>query len=344
VTDTAVVPAELAAPADGPPLASWARRVIAALLDGAILGGATWIVLGSRESEPSLTPTFAVGAASDLDTGAWFTSPWLVGLLLAMLAVQGWTGATPGKRVAGVAVVRISDSLPIGLLASAGRVVAHLLDAILLIGYLRPLWNGRKQTFADSIVGTLAVQTREPPAHPWFARFRREPSALRSTVVTVASFALCVLGFAFSSTQTSAGFEHETDVPCVAGVQSPTASVEATRHVQTFLDRRLWVTRSSVEPAQTALSITWTWVHADLSTARRAHEIDILDADGEVVSVIEQELPFDSPAVLDPLRITPFDLSGGGPGWTVESRLVADGVTVASCTVSQDDWDAIRPG
>ncbi|GEK22473.1 RDD family protein [Cellulomonas xylanilytica] len=343
MTDTAVVPTDLATPADGPPLASWTRRVIAALLDGAILSGATWIVLGTRSSEPSLTPTFDLGPTPD-DPVAWSTSPWLVGLLLAMLAVQGWTGATPGKRVAGVAVVRASDGLPIGFLASAARVVAHLLDAILFIGYLRPLWSPRKQTFADSLVGTLAVQTREPPAHPWFARFRREPSAVGSTVVSVAALGLCVLGVAFSSTQTSAGSEQETDVPCVAGVESVTASVDSTRHVQTFLDRRLWVTRSSVEPAQTALSITWTWVDADLGATRRTHEIDLLDADGEVVSVIEQELPFDSPAVLDPMRITPFDLSAGGRDWTVESRLVADGVLVASCTVSQGDWDSVHLG
>ena len=122
-----------------------------------------------------------------------------------MLALQGWTGATPGKRVAGVAVVRVSDGLPVGFLASALRVVAHLLDAIFLIGYLRPLWNARKQTFADSIVGTLAVQTREPPAHPWFARFRREPSALGSTVVSVAALAVCVLGVGFSTATSSWG-------------------------------------------------------------------------------------------------------------------------------------------
>ena len=38
VTDTVVLPPDLATPADGPPLASWSRRVVAALLDGAILG------------------------------------------------------------------------------------------------------------------------------------------------------------------------------------------------------------------------------------------------------------------------------------------------------------------
>ena len=339
-----MLPVDAPVPVDGPPLASWTRRVIAALLDGAILGGATWVVLGPAGSGPSLTPTFEVGGTGGVDVDAWFTSPWLVGLLVAMLGLQGWTGATPGKRVAGVAIVRASDGLPVGLLASALRVVAHLIDAILLVGYLRPLWNVRKQTFADSIVGTLAVQTREPPAHPWFARFRREPSALRSTTVSVAAAGLCVLGLAFSSTQNGAASEYEAEVPCATGVPSVTASAQASRHVQTFVDRRLWVARSSTEPAQTALSVTWTWADTGPTSARRSHEMDLLDAEGEVVSTLEQDVPFDHAAVLDPLRITPSELSAGGPGWTVESRLVSDGTTVASCTVSQDDWDAANQG
>ena len=345
MTDTTTLAVDLDEPVAGPPLASWSRRVIAALLDGAILSGATWVALGSTVASPSLTPH--ADLTSSPPDGLvhspveWLSSPWLVGLVLAMLALQGWTGATPGKRVVGVAVVRASDGLPAGLLVSAGRVVAHLLDAILLIGYLRPLVHSRRQTFADSILGTLAVQTREPPAHPWFVRFRREPSALGSTVVSVAAVGLCASGVAFSSTQTSAASEHDTDVPCVVDVESVTASVDASRHVQSFVDRRLGVTRASTQEPTTELSITWTWVDPAASTSRRVHEIDIVDADGDVVSTIEQDVAFDSPAVLQPLRITPFDLSGGGPGWTVESRLVSDGLTVASCTVSQADWDGV---
>ena len=198
MTDTIVLSPDLASPADAPPLASWSRRVVAALLDGAILGGATWVVLGSGGLAPSLAPTFGPSDAGDVGLVAWFTSPWLVGLVLGMLMLQGWTGATPGKRVAGVAVVRVADGVPPGVFASGMRVVAHLVDAFLLIGYLRPLWHARRQTFADSIVGTLVIQTREPPPHPWFARFRRAPSAAGSTSVSMLALAVCVLGVGFS--------------------------------------------------------------------------------------------------------------------------------------------------
>ncbi|KQR11916.1 RDD family protein [Cellulomonas sp. Leaf334] len=344
MTDTEVLPPDLAPPADGPPLASWLRRVVAALLDGSILGGATWIVLGPGGSGPSLTPTFDVDATGGVDVVGWFTSPWLVGLLVAMLALQGWTGATPGKRVAGVAVVRVSDGLPVGFLASALRVVAHVLDAIFLIGYLRPLWNARKQTFADSIVGTLAVETREPPAHPWFARFRRERSVWRSAVVNVAAIVVCALGVAFSASQTTTGSVQTSDVPCVEGVQTATASVAGSREVLAYVDQRLWLTRPSTDLSQTRLSIGWTWYDTDLMSVDRMVATDILDADGQVVTEHEQEPGARSIAVLDPVTIEAADLENAGRGWTVESRLVSNGATVASCMVSQEDWDSAGQG
>lgn len=344
VTDTAVLPPDLAPPADGPILASWLRRVVAAILDGSILGGATWIVLGPGGSGPSLTPTFDVDATGGVDVVTWFTSPWLVGLLVAMLALQGWTGATPGKRVAGVAVVRASDGLPVGFLASALRVVAHLLDAILLIGYLRPIWNDRKQTFADSIVGTLAVETREPPAHPWFARFRREPSAWRSAVVNVAAIVVCVLGVALSASQTTTGSVQTSEVPCVVRAKTAIASVVGSREVAAYVDQRLWLTRPRTDLSETRLVIGWTWYGAAPMSVDRRVATDILGADGQVVTEIEQELGDRDIAALDPVTIEAAALEYAAPGWTVESRLVSDGATVASCTVSQEDWEAADQG
>lgn len=272
------------------------------------------------------------------------TSPWLIGLLLAMLALQGWTGATPGKRVAGVAVVRAADGRPVGFVLSALRVLAHVLDAILLIGYLRPIWNDRKQTFADSIVGTLAIQTREPPAHPWLARFRRAPSPWRSAVVTVAALVLCVLGVAFSASQTTTGSVQTSEVPCVEGVQTATASVEGSREVASYVDQRLWLTRPSTDLSQTRLTIGWTWYDTDLMSIDRRVATDILDADGQVVTEIEQELGARSTVVLDAVTIEAADLENAGQGWTVESRLVSNGVVVGSCTVSQQDWDSANRG
>jgi uncharacterized RDD family membrane protein YckC len=42
------------------------------------------------------------------------------------------------------------------------RQLAHILDGICYIGYLWPLWDARKQTFADKIMGTVVVNASQP--------------------------------------------------------------------------------------------------------------------------------------------------------------------------------------
>ncbi|WP_456789866.1 RDD family protein [Cellulomonas sp. P5_C5] len=347
MTDTEVLPPDLEAPVDGPPLASWTRRVVAALLDGAILGGATWVALGSGGQEPSLTPSFG-GASStgDVDPVAWFTSPWLVGLVVVMLLLQGWTGATPGKRVAGVAVVRVSDGRPAGFLAAGLRVIAHAIDAIFLIGYLRPLWNARRQTFADSMVGTLAVQTREPAPHPWFARFRREPSALGSTIVSVAALGVCVLGVGFSTGSSSWGGSWESAVPCTdGGTLARTASADVARTGGSMHEGRLWISRETDGDVDKGLRITWTWTSPDEPGDAR-FETDVVRADGSTIEITQDAIAssfLDGATVFDPATVSADDLDSAGPGWTAQTRLVVDGETVGACTVDSADWDAAVP-
>jgi hypothetical protein len=126
-------------------------------------------------------------------------------------------------------------------------------------------------------------------------------------------------------------------------MQSATASVQTTRHVQTFVDRRLWVDHASTEDPQAELSFAWTWV-SERDASTRVQEIVVLDADGGVTSTTTLDATDLTRAALDPVRIPPDELLVAGPGWSVESRLVADDVTVASCTVSQADWDAANQG
>ncbi|MBO3100841.1 RDD family protein [Cellulomonas fengjieae] len=352
MTVAPVLPADPVAPADAPPLAPWSRRVVAALLDGSILGGATWVVLGAGGLAPDLTPTFTQGPPGDVDAVAWFTSPWLVALLLGMLALQGWTGATPGKRVAGVAVVRVSDGLPAGVLVSGVRVVAHVLDAFLMIGYLRPLWHERRQTFADSIAGTVVIQTREPPAHPWFAPVRHAPSALGSTTVSALALAACALGVGFSitSTSTSTGSSWESTVPCVAdgtvATRSAVAVVSRTGG-STTREHRLWISRTTDSDEESALAVRWTWTATDRDLVGAFYETDIRRADGSTMEV-SQELPSTGSASevlgVAPATIEADDLQNAGSGWTAQTRLVVGGEVVGSCTFDSADWDAMRRG
>jgi Mce-associated membrane protein len=352
VTDIATLSTDLAGSVDGPVPASWTRRVVAALLDGAILTGATWLVLGAGADGPSLTPHAPLGQTVPdgvvHDPVSWFTSPWLVGAVVGMLLLQGWTGATPGRRVAGVAVLRASDQRPAGFLVSAVRVVAHLLDAILLIGYLRPLWHAKRQTFADSLVGTVVVQTREPAPHPWFAGLRNEPSALGSTVVSVAAGAVCVLGVGFSTSLSSWGGTWESAVPCVEDgtVTGATASGDAARTGGSMAERRWWVQRATDDAVDTGLRVRWSWQPAALEPSDVRFETDIRRADGSTIAESQQAAVtgWASPVTLDDATVPAEDLAEAGPGWTAHTRLVADGVVVGACTIDAADWEAADLG
>jgi Mce-associated membrane protein len=163
---------------DDTELASWARRVVAALLDGAILSAIAFVADGWYETPP-LGWLVGVGEA-DPAPGSWWN---LVGFV-ALLVLQAYTGATPGKRVMSIVVVGERDGRPVGLLRTIARQVCHLLDAILFIGYLRPLWNARRQTFADSICRTEV--RRSGPGRTRAGR-----------AATVAAFVACSVGAAF---------------------------------------------------------------------------------------------------------------------------------------------------
>jgi len=38
------------------------------------------------------------------------------------------------------------------------------------------------------------------------------------------------------------------------------------------------------------------------------------------------------------------DLAEAGPGWSAQTRLVADGVVVGACTIDAADWEAADLG
>ena len=73
---------------------------------------------------------------------------------------QGRTGQTIGKSAMGTYVVRESRR-PVHRRRPVGRSRdrAHIVDALpCLVGYLWPLWDAKKQTFADKIMGTVVVK------------------------------------------------------------------------------------------------------------------------------------------------------------------------------------------
>ncbi len=71
----------------------------------------------------------------------------------------GTTGQTPGKRALGIKVLREQDGQLLGAGAGIGRAFLHILDVLSLgLGYLWPLWDAKKQTFADKGIHSVVVK------------------------------------------------------------------------------------------------------------------------------------------------------------------------------------------
>lgn len=311
-TSTAVpVTSDVAAP----PYADWWRRVVAALLDSAVLGAVTWFAVGDLATAPSLQPTF--GVAGTQERQSWTTSAVLVGAWLAMLVLQGLTGQTPGRRVLGIEVVRAPVGGPVGgrpgVLRSVARYCAHLLDAIALIGYLRPIFHHERRTFADSMVGTVVL--------------RRPPSGRdgRAVAVTVLAWVVVMVGLACGVTVgESGGTTRHAETVCPVGLQDPDAPVRVedvrlVRETEWRRAERLFPWVAGMRPTErTYLAVELTWDVTGSTNVDSALQVTAtggaaLDAD---VSVGDgwASLPAD----------------GGTPG-PVDVTVRVDGRAVMSC-------------
>ena len=140
--------------APGAPYAEWPQRALATLIDGGIVLGGYVVLL--------ILALIFGKIASGLGT--------LVAILgyLAILAfviwnqviVQGQTGQSIGKKQIGIKLIAEQTGQPLGPGMTFVRMIAHVLDSIpCYIGYLWPLWDAKKQTFADKIMTSIVVKT-----------------------------------------------------------------------------------------------------------------------------------------------------------------------------------------
>lgn len=153
------------------PYAHWGYRVGAYLLDSLLLAPAYFAMnIGLTLWDD---PTFSEQTQD-------------IGLVVALLAAaamtgfgiwnqiirQGRTGSSLGKQWVGIAVISERTGTPIGGWSTFGRSLLHILDALPCgLGYLWPLWDDKRQTFADKIMGTIVVRrvpapTAYQPAYP----------------------------------------------------------------------------------------------------------------------------------------------------------------------------------
>ena len=86
-----------------------------------------------------------------LATGWTIYNRWLVG---------GRTGQSLGKRVTKIRLVSELTDAPIGPMNAFLRDLVHILDGMAYVGFLWPLWDDKRQTFADKIMRTVVVTAR----------------------------------------------------------------------------------------------------------------------------------------------------------------------------------------
>jgi uncharacterized RDD family membrane protein YckC len=167
------------------PLAGWGTRVAASLVDTAVqliaaipyvVGIVLFVIGAPRSGYESTTNEFEYARPDTGNTGLMVLGGALVvlGLLLAIgIAIwnrcfkQGRTGQSIGKKVMGIRLVDEHSGRPIGPGMAFVRELAHYLDGAVYIGYLWPLWDDKRQTFADKILSTLVVEVpRDPSTQP----------------------------------------------------------------------------------------------------------------------------------------------------------------------------------
>ncbi len=164
-------------------LATWWSRAFAYLIDGLIFGVVAWLVMlpvgvalgltvneaaayfsragALPESIANPTPFYVALAVQAMIPG--------IGLAIALLRMDG---QTPGKRWAGIRVVR-ADGAPLDAQTAFRRelLIKSILLALValltlfigwLLNYLWPLWDREHRAGHDALIGTRVVQVPKP--------------------------------------------------------------------------------------------------------------------------------------------------------------------------------------
>jgi len=178
MTGAYAAPAAHGGPQPWGPLAGWGSRVGASLIDALVamvplvvyVVGIPFLVQGlPNQSFDTGTGTYhrsGPGNGAFIAVGVLLM---VVGLLASFAVLlwnrvfrQGRTGQSIGKRALGIRLVEERTGQPPGAGMTFVRELAHVLDGFFYIGYLWPLWDEKRQTFADKVVGTVVTTPPKP--------------------------------------------------------------------------------------------------------------------------------------------------------------------------------------
>ena len=152
--------------------ASWSSRVVAYLIDGflgALAAFPLWIGYGLLVANATTTTdangvrqvNFHMTAGSGVLILIGVVT-WLAFFVWNQCIRQGRTGASLGKSVLALRLVN-ANMEPIGGGLAFARYLLNIVNAIpCYLGYLWPLWDAKRQTFADKIMSTYVVKASTP--------------------------------------------------------------------------------------------------------------------------------------------------------------------------------------
>lgn len=160
----------------------WIKRVAAAVIDSVptlLLTAIAIVVLFALQKVETVCVTeteFDLGEFCATGNNGPSPAAWIIFAVCILISLvysiwnyfyrQGTTGSTVGKSIMNFKVVSEKTGQPIGFLRAFVRQLAHAVDnAIFGIGYLFPLWDAKRQTFADKIMSTVCLPVN-PPSLP----------------------------------------------------------------------------------------------------------------------------------------------------------------------------------
>ncbi len=155
-----------------PPYASWGARVGAYLIDRLIVGVPAAIfygigfAVGSKDmncTTDSSDTSYSTSCSGGLSAGGLVLV--LIGAAIAVIGglyliyLEGTTGQTPGRKLLGIKLIREADGQTLGFGMAFVRQICHIVDTLpCYLGWLWPIWDAKKQTFADKIMSSIVVK------------------------------------------------------------------------------------------------------------------------------------------------------------------------------------------
>ena len=153
------------------PLAPWWKRLVAILIDGAILSSAGAVILITIGAVTSHGNT-STSSNSNATAGQIVAGTLLLWILAsAPIAVYygimngSSRGQTVGKMALGIAVRDARTGRPLGFWRAVGRYLITMVFTIVLlipaiIDALTPLWNVRNQSWHDMVARSIVIDLR----------------------------------------------------------------------------------------------------------------------------------------------------------------------------------------